>query len=185
MKLPSDWSEFLSLLSRHRVKFLLIGAHAVAVHGRPRATLDLDVFVEPSLRNARRLGAALADFGFAESAAQWRHLAEPDRMIRLGREPLRIDILNQISGVTFKTAWKHRISGELDGQRLDVIGLRDLRRNKRASGRIKDLLDLALLDEGTSIGAASRSPSPSSRARPAPQSRKRRTPARRKRRSKP
>jgi hypothetical protein len=76
---------------------LLIGAHALAVHGRPRATLDLDVFVEPSVGNARRVGAALADFGFAATAAQWRHLADPDRMMRLGREPLQIDILNEIS----------------------------------------------------------------------------------------
>ena len=118
MKLPPDWSEFLSLLSRHRVKFLLIGGHALAVHGHPRATLDLDVFVERASANARRIGAALADFGFAEAAAQWEHLIVPDRMLTL------------------------------DGRRVNVIGLRELRRNKRASGRAKDLLDIALLAEG-------------------------------------
>jgi hypothetical protein len=145
---PPDWSEFISLLLRHRVKFLLIGAHALAVHGKPPATLDLDVFVEPSLNNARLVGGALADFGFAASAAQWRHLAEPDRMMRLGQEPLRIDILNQISGVTFATAWKNRVRGRFAGHRVRVLSLKDYRRNKRASGRPKDLLDLALLDEG-------------------------------------
>jgi len=161
VQLPPEWSEFIDLLLRHRVRFLLIGAHALAVHGRPRATLDLDVFVEPSVANARRLGAALVDFGFAASAAEWRHFADPDRMMTLGREPLRIDILNEISGVTFATAWKNRTSGELDGRRVQVIGLRDLRRNKRASGRTKDLLDLALLDEGaTRAGGRSRSKRP-------------------------
>lgn len=158
MDVPRDWSEFISLLLRHRVKFLLIGAHALAVHGRPRATLDLDVFVEPSVANARLVGAALADFGFAASAEQWRHLAEPDRMMRLGREPLRIDILNQISGVRFATAWKNRVRGTFAGHRVSVLSLRDYRRNKRASGRPKDLLDLALLDEAGRPRARRRRP---------------------------
>lgn len=172
MQLPPEWSEFIALLSRHRVKFLLIGAHALAVHGKPRATLDLDVFVEPSLANARRIGAALADFGFAASAEQWRHFAVPDRMMTLGREPLRIDILNEISGVRFATAWKNRVSGRLDGQLLEVIGLRDMLRNKRASGRLKDLADVEELQ--TIIRAAGRSRS-KRRRRAAPPSRKRGT----------
>ncbi|CAN5920520.1 hypothetical protein BH11MYX3_BH11MYX3_21010 [soil metagenome] len=175
MELPPDWSEFISLLSRHRVKFLLIGAHALAVHGRVRATLDLDVFVEPSVLNAQRIGAVLVEFGFPESAAQCDHLARPDRMMRLGREPLRIDILNQISGVSFATAWRNRIKGDFGGHRLNVISLGDYRRNKKASGRTKDLFDLALLDEGATP-AASRSRS--TRPRPvAPRSRTRGTAA--------
>ena len=178
MQLPVEWSEFIDLLLRHRVRFLLIGAHALAIHGRPRATLDLDVFVEPSEANAKRLGDVLADFGFTESAAQWRHFAEPDRMMTLGREPLRIDILNKISGVTFSTAWKHRVAGDLDGRRIHVIGLRDLRRNKLASGRPKDLLDVALLDEGKAIRAGGRNRSKRPR-RAAPRSRTRGKAARR------
>lgn len=152
-QLPRDWSEFISLLLRHRVKFLLIGAHALAAHGRPRATLDLDVFVEPSLVNAHRLGAALLEFGFPDSAAQCEHLAEPDRMMRLGREPMRIDILNEISGVRWATAWRNRVAATIAGHRVSVLGLADFRRNKRASGRTKDLLDLALLDEGATPAA--------------------------------
>jgi hypothetical protein len=167
VQLPAEWSEFIDLLLRHRVRFLLIGAHALAVHGRPRATLDLDIFVEPTVANAKRIGAALADFGFPASAEQWRHFAEPDRMMTLGREPLRIDILNEISGVTFATAWKNRTRGVLDGRRIQVIGLKDLRRNKRASGRTKDLLDIALLDEGlTRAAGRSRSKRPRRAARP-------------------
>jgi hypothetical protein len=109
--------------------------------------MDLDVFVDPSAANARRLAAALADFGFRATAAEAHQLAIPDRMLRLGREPMRIDILNQISGVSFSSAWRNRRRTIIDGHRICVIGLADLRRNKRASGRTKDLLDLALLDE--------------------------------------
>lgn len=155
MQLPSEWSEFISLLLRHRVRFLLIGAHALAAHGRPRATMDLDVFVEASAANVRKLAGALADFGFTGTAEQAHQLSVPDRMLRLGREPLRIDILNQISGVTFATAWKNRSTTVLDGHRIQVIGLSDLRRNKKASGRTKDLLDVALLDEHMATRAAS------------------------------
>jgi hypothetical protein len=180
VEIPPDWSEFISLLLRHRVKFLLIGAHALAIHGRPRATLDLDVFVEPTIANARHVGAALADFGFVASAKEWRHLAVPDRMMRLGREPMRIDILNEISGVTFSAAWKNRIRGEFAGHRVSVIGLREYRQNKLASGRTKDLLDLALLDEGGPTRAASRSQS----KRPRPAARPSRTPGKAARRPK-
>jgi hypothetical protein len=177
MELPPDWNEFISLLLRHRVRFLLIGAHALAAHGRPRATLDLDIFVEPSLGNARRIGAALGAFGFIESAAAWRHFAVRDRMMRLGREPLRIDILNEISGVSWAAAWKNRVRADVAGHRINVIGLAELRRNKRASGRPKDLLDLALLDEGVSPRAASRS----RRKRPRPAAARSRTPGTRRR----
>lgn len=175
-ELPAEWSEFLGLLSRRRVKFLLIGAHALAVHGLPRATLDLDVFVEPSVANARRLGAALADFGFVETAKEWRQFAQRDRMMVLGREPLRIDILTEISGVTFASAWKNRRRGMLGQRRVAVISLQDLRRNKRASGRPKDLLDLAMLDEGVTRAAGR---SRSTRRRPA--AKRTRTPGTRRR----
>lgn len=164
MELPPDWSEFLSLLSRHRVKFLLIGAHALAQHGHVRATLDLDVFVEASLANARRLAAALAEFGFPEFAKQSRQLATADRMLRLGNEPLRIDILNRISGVSFRTAWKRRVHADFGGIPVNVLSLADFRANKRASGRAKDLVDLALLDEGRPRRAV-RAPRPRTRTK--------------------
>src|SRR2546423_932235 len=92
MELPREWSELIDSLVSHRVRFLVVGAHALAAHGRPRATQDLDLFVEPTRANARRLGAALADFGYAALAADWAKFAERDRMATLGREPLRIDI---------------------------------------------------------------------------------------------
>ena len=145
--LPSDWIELIGLLVRHRVRFLVVGAHALAAHGRPRLTADLDLLVEPTALNARRLGAALAEFGFgALAAAVEREMATADRMLTLGRE-LRVDIMNAISGVTFAEAWAGRKRTALSGHRVSVIGHREFVRNKKASGRAKDLLDLALLAE--------------------------------------
>lgn len=138
--LAREWSEFIGLLLRRRVRFLLIGAHALAAHGRPRATLDLDLFIDRTPDNVARLARALADFGYRDSAGAARYFTEPNRMMQLGREPLRIDILNQISGVRFATAWRNSIVVRLDQHRVKVLALRDFR-------RAKDLLDLALLDE--------------------------------------
>lgn len=147
MQLPPDWSEFLSALKRHGVRFLLVGAHALAAHGRPRATQDLDVLVAPTAANARKVVAALADFGFAEFASDWRWFTKPYRVTMLGNIPLRIDVLTGISGVSFAGAWKNRIMMPTAIGDIAVLGLADLRANKRAAGRPKDLLDLALLDE--------------------------------------
>ncbi|MBP6840124.1 MAG: hypothetical protein KBG28_02205 [Kofleriaceae bacterium] len=106
MQLPADWSELLATLTRHGVRFLLVGAHALAAHGRVRATHDLDVLVEPTPRNARRVAAALAEFGFEAYGADWRWFAKPYRIAMLGRVPLRVDLLTSISGVSFATAWR-------------------------------------------------------------------------------
>jgi hypothetical protein len=147
MQLPPDWSEFLSILKRHGVRFLLVGAHALAAHGRPRATQDLDVLIAPTPANARRVAAALAEFGFAKLGADWTWFTKPYRVTMLGRIPFRIDVLTGISGVSFTVAWRNRVSMITDIGEIAVIGLADLRANKRAAGRPKDLLDLALLDE--------------------------------------
>lgn len=144
---PSEWSEFIDLLCAHRVRFLIVGAHALAVSGRPRATLDIDLWIEPSEPNARRLGDALAEFGYKALARQWRRFTEVDRMATLGREPLRIDILTSISGVTFSEAWKGRRRVRHGSYTLTFIGEQDFIRNKKAAGRAKDLLDIELLEE--------------------------------------
>lgn len=149
MQLPPDWSEFLSVLKRHGVRFLLVGAHALAAHGRPRATQDLDVLVAPTPANARRVAAALVEFGFAKFNNDWRWFTKPYRVTMLGRLPYRIDVLTGISGVSFATAWKHRTVIATELGELAVIGLAELRANKLAAGRPKDLADVALLDELT------------------------------------
>lgn len=144
---PPEWSECIDLLCAHRVRFLVVGAHALAASGRPRATQDIDLWVEPSEANARRLGAALAEFGYRALARQWRRFTEVDRMATLGRPPLQIDILTTISGVTFATAWKGRRRLRHGQHWVGFLGERELIRNKRAAGRPKDLLDIELLKE--------------------------------------
>jgi hypothetical protein len=133
------------LLRSHRVRFLLVGAHALAVWGQPRFTRDLDILVEPSPANAKRLCAALRDFGYSALAREEASFALPDRMATLGIEPLRVDIMTSISGVDFETAWRGRLVAKLGSGRVSVLGRAEFIRNKRASGRAKDLLDLELL----------------------------------------
>jgi hypothetical protein len=146
IELNRDWSEFLCALIGRRVRFVLIGGHAVAGHGEPRFTEDLDVFVEPTLANARRLRAALADFGFGESLPPAKDLAAADKVFMVGRKPNRIDILTGIDGVSFKEAWASRVEAKFEVSPLFVIGREALLVNKRASGRRKDLLDIAVLE---------------------------------------
>jgi len=148
MKLPPDWNEFFELLFAHDVRFLIVGAHAVAANGRPRATQDLDVLVEPTEVNATRLCAALADFGFDGLAGAAEEFATPERMATLGKPPLRIDIMTSIDGVSFGEAWSGRLEANLGEHRVSFLGRVELLRNKRASGRPKDLLDIELLNEG-------------------------------------
>jgi hypothetical protein len=101
IELNRDWTEFLCVLISRRVRFFLVGGHAVAGHGEPRLTEDLDLFVEPTLANARRLRNALVDFGFEAVTPAAEVLAEPGRVFMLGRKPWRIDLLTAIDGVTF------------------------------------------------------------------------------------
>jgi hypothetical protein len=144
--IPPDWREFLSALLSENTKFLLIGAHALAFHVEGRLTEDLDVFVEPSEDNASRVHRALVRFGFGNLVTDPAELGQPDRVFMLGRTPWRSDILTGIDGVSFEEAWSARESVEFHGLRLAVIGRDALLKNKRASGRKKDLVDVALLE---------------------------------------
>ena len=179
MNLQAEWNEFLSALKRHGVRFLLVGAHAVAAHGRPRFTQDLDVLVDPTPVNARRVAAAIREFGFAETARDWRWFAKPYRITMLGRLPYRIDVLTSISGVSFREAWKHRIEVPTTIGPIAALGMEQLRANKRAAGRPKDLLDLALLDEMSAPKPRDRRGAPRASTARASASRVRRTRARR------
>ena len=142
-----DWKEFLSALLSENTRFLLIGAHALAYHVEARITEDLDVFIEPSAENGERVLRALEHFGFGGLIGSATELAEPDRVFMLGRKPWRIDILTGIDGVSFAEAWASKEEVDFHGVRLFVIGREALLRNKRASGRRKDQVDVALLEE--------------------------------------
>jgi hypothetical protein len=144
-RLHADWLEFLSLLTLHRVKYLMVGGHAVSVYAAPRLTEDLDVFVEASRENARRLHRVFADFGFASAAPEEAVLAQRGRVFMLGVKPYRIDVLTSISGVRFQAAWSARTRVQLGGLRILMISREHLIKNKRASGRLKDLVDVETL----------------------------------------
>jgi hypothetical protein len=136
-------------LARARCRYLVVGGQALAVAGRPRFTQDLDLLVEPGRANAVRVAEALEAFGFAELAAAVRtQFVEPKRMATMGVPPVAVDIMTSITGVSFKRAWKGRVEVMLeDGLRVPFLGVGDLIANKLASGRDKDLIDVANLRE--------------------------------------
>jgi hypothetical protein len=156
IELNRDWTEFLSALIDRRVRFVLVGGHAVAGHGEPRLTEDLDVFVEPTGANAKRLSDALNDFGFGAVAPSVEELATRDKIFMLGRKPWRIDILTGIDGVTFREVWATKVEAEFAAKPLYVIGRDALIANKRAAARDKDLLDVALLERSPAAKAKKR-----------------------------
>jgi hypothetical protein len=164
MKLPPDWSEFIGLLCSHHVRFLIVGAHALAANGRPRATQDLDIWVQPTVANAKRLSKALADFGFTALSKQVTEFSMPDRMATLGRPPLQIDIMTSVTGVAFARAYQHRLVARFGRHAVGFLGQPELLVNKLASGRPKDLADVALLLEGKTT-ATQISPVPVRRGR--------------------
>lgn len=152
-QLQSDLSEFIALLNSGRVEYVVVGGHAVAFHGHPRLTGDIDFFVRATPENADRLLAVLAEFGFGEMGLTKGELTVPDKVVQLGRPPNRIDLLTSISGVTFDEAWKTRAEGQLGEHVVPFIGMEALIRNKRASNRAKDQLDVTTL-----LAIASRKP---------------------------
>lgn len=142
-----DFAEMLSALSAAGAEYLVVGAHALAAHGRPRATGDLDIWVRPSSDNADKVWAALARFGAPLSALKKQDLTTPGIVFQIGVEPVRIDILTAIDGVDFDGAWTRRIVVDVDGQSVPLLGKDDLIRNKRAAGRPQDLADVAALEQ--------------------------------------
>jgi hypothetical protein len=141
-----DFAEMLSALSDAGADFLIVGAHALAAHGLPRATGDLDIWVRPSEANARRVLDALRAFKAPLHDLTEDDLERPGTVFQIGLVPNRIDILTEISGVTFDEAWPRRESFVIEGQALPFLSRVDLARNKRAAGRPKDLVDLAALE---------------------------------------
>jgi hypothetical protein len=140
--LPPDFKEFLRLLHSHDVEYLLVGGYAVGLYGHPRATADLDIWVGISPENARNLVHVLEEFGFRSPELLADLFLQPDRVVRMGIPPVRIEILTTISGVDFASCYARRQPQTLDGVPVDLIGLEDLKTNKKAAGRHQDLSDL-------------------------------------------
>jgi predicted nucleotidyltransferase len=142
MKLDQDLREFIELLNARNVRYLVVGAYALAFHGRPRYTGDIDFFVQPSAQNAELVAKIIEEFGFASLGIVAADLRTADQVIQLGVEPNRIDLMTSISAVSFEEAWNTRQYGEIDGLKVPFISKELLKRNKTAVGRKQDLADL-------------------------------------------
>jgi hypothetical protein len=147
--LNEDFADMLAALSNAQVEFIVVGAHALAAHGYPRATGDIDILVRPMSENAARVITALKSFGAPIEAhgITQADFEQPGNVYQIGLPPRRIDILTAISGVTFDEAWKSRVEAQLGGRTIAILGRDALILNKRATGRDKDLLDAAWLEK--------------------------------------
>jgi hypothetical protein len=145
MKIQEDLREFVKLLNSHDVKYVIVGGYAVAYHGYPRYTGDIDFFIEASPANASKLIAAITEFGFAGLGLTEQDFLEPETIVQLGQPPNRIDLVTTLSGVEFDQAWQHRLICYVDGLSLTFIDKQTLMLNKAAAGRPKDLADLDAL----------------------------------------
>lgn len=142
-----DFRDVLQELLAANARFLVVGAHALSVHGVPRATVDLDIWVWPDPENAQRVFTALASFGAPLDALRVTvaDFINPDNVAQFGLPPFRIDIMTSVSGVSFDAAWAERVEGEIEGVSVPVLGRDSFIKNKRASARKKDLADLESL----------------------------------------
>lgn len=153
-----DYEEFIAALNDHGVRYLLIGAHAVAFHARPRATRDLDVLLDPAPANARRALVAMRDFfGGADLGYTAEDLMDPRWIIQLGVAPIRIDLLSAVPGCpSFQAAWKNRVQARFGSVKAYYLGLADLIRAKEAAGRPQDQADVRVLRRAQQIMRSSR-----------------------------
>ncbi len=146
MVLNRDFREFIELLNAHKIKYLVVGGYAVTVHGYPRYTNDIDIWIWIDKSNAENLIKVLKDFGFGSLDITSDDFLNPNKVIQLGYPPNRIDLLTSISGVEFEDCYPKRVNIEIKGIKIDFIDIDNLKKNKQASGRHKDLNDLENLE---------------------------------------
>ncbi len=142
IELHSDFQDFLKLLNVHGVEYLVIGGYAVIYHGYPRATQDLDIWIAVHPDNANRVVRALEEFGFGSPELTTEMFLKDSSVVRMGIPPIRIEITMRISGVEFQESFHGKIVDEMDGIPVNIINLKDLLLNKKASGRYKDMNDV-------------------------------------------
>jgi hypothetical protein len=149
LPIPKDLREFIELLNSNSVRYLIAGGYAVAIHGHPRMTGDIDIFVEISEANAVKIEKVLVEFGFASLGLAAKDFLEPRTIVQLGYPPNRIDVLTSLSGVTFEEAWARRLEVDDAGLSLPFLSRDDVLANKAATGRPKDLADLDALSKSS------------------------------------
>ncbi|HWV72486.1 MAG TPA: nucleotidyltransferase [Pseudosphingobacterium sp.] len=148
MIFEQDFIDFVQLLNEHEVKYMVVGAYALSLHGRPRHTGDLDIWIKPDKDNAQKMIKVIKDFGFEGLGLSDNDFLRENYVTQLGYPPLRIDILNSISGVDFDEAYKEKVETEIDDLKIYFISANDFIKNKQASGRAKDLGDIEALKKG-------------------------------------
>ena len=137
-----DFKEFIELLNKHNVRYLIVGGYALGYHSRPKFTQDIDFWIKSDTTNAKKILNVLRDFGFAQLEITSDDLTEPGKIIQLGNAPLRIDLLTSIDGLQFKEAYQNRVTADYFGVQTFILSLDDLIKNKEVSGRKKDLQDI-------------------------------------------
>ncbi len=140
-----DFKEFIQLLNDNQVRYLVVGGYAVALHGHPRYTKDIDIWLEMSPQNGAKMVEALAQFGFGSLGLKVEDFLVPEQILQLGYPPSRIDLLNDLVGVEFEGCYERRVEAMIDGVSVNFIDLESLKQNKKAVGRLQDLADLEKL----------------------------------------
>ena len=145
--LNKDFKEFIELLNSNDVKYMVVGGYALAIHGHPRYTKDIDIWILMDVENARKVVQVLKEFGFSELGLKEEDFLTPENVIQLGYPPCRIDILTQATGLDFRESYPRRLEVEIDGVQMNIIGFEDLKKNKRSTGRLQDLADIERLED--------------------------------------
>ena len=147
MEVQPDFKELLALLNEHKVEYIIVGGYALAFHGAPRYTADLDILVKAGKQNAEHILSALHDFGFAHLDLKPADFQAPEMVIQLGVAPVRVDIITSLTGVDWDQAYSGRVPGKYGDVAVDYLGRQQFIANKRATGRKRDLADLEALGE--------------------------------------
>lgn len=147
MEIYRDFKELFELFNARGVEYVVVGGYAMAHHGDPRYTRDIDLYVRPTEQNSRNIMAALESFGFGEVGLKAEDFQKPDQIIQLGVQPVRVDMITSIAGVTWEQASEGKSPGEYGGEPVPYLGRNELIANKKASGREQDLLDAKKLEK--------------------------------------
>jgi hypothetical protein len=147
LDLAPDFDAFCALLLDHHVEFVIVGAHALALHGAPRFTGDLDILIRPAKNNADHLIAAIHAFGFPDIPLTAAQIIEPGRIVEMGVAPVQIHVMSAIDGVAWDEVWSGRVEAMFGSRTVGFIGRTEFLKNKRAAGRPKDLADIAALSD--------------------------------------
>jgi len=147
MEIQQDFKELLKLLNAHDVEFVIVGAYALAFHGVPRFTGDIDILIKPDPINAGKVLTALKEFGFGSLDLKESDFNEPDKVVQLGVAPVRIDLITSLTGVSWQQAYSSKVEGSYGDVKVYYLGRKELISNKKALGRKKDLADIESLED--------------------------------------